>query len=196
MILDIYKYHRRSIRLKGYDYTLPGAYFVTLASWQREEIFGTIVNGEMCLNDFGRIAHEEWFKTAEIRHNVHLYEDEFVTMPNHFHGIIWIVDPALGATRRVAPTNQVAPTKTSRTILPGSLGAILAQFKSITTKRINALRNTQGVPIWQRNYYERIIRNETELKSFWNYIDANPLRWQADQLHPSASPKRFNQENP
>jgi putative transposase len=184
-------HHRRSIRLKGYDYTQSGAYFVTLCTYQREEIFGTVVEGEMRLNPFGEIVREEWLKTAQIRSNVELHEDEFVIMPNHIHGIIWIVEsPSVGATRRVAPTNE------PRTLVSGSLGAILGQFKSITAKRINVLRGMRGVTVWQRNYYEHIVRNEDELKNFWNYIDINPLRWQEDQLHPAASPNRFNQDNP
>jgi REP element-mobilizing transposase RayT len=78
----------------------------------------------------------------------------------------------------------------------GSIGAILGQFKSITAKRINGIHGTRGESVWQRNYYEHIIRNENELKNIWNYIDTHPLRWQEDQLNPSASPDPFNQANP
>jgi REP-associated tyrosine transposase len=182
------KHHRRSIRQRGYDYTQSGAYFVTICTVQREEIFGEVVNGEMRLNPLGEIVREEWLKTAEIRSNVELHEDEFVIMPNHVHGIVWIVESLpVGATRRVAPTNG------SRTLVANSLGAILGQFKSITAKRINALRKTSGVTVWQRNFYEHIVRNGTELENIWNYIDTNPLRWQEDQLHPAARPDKFNQ---
>jgi len=143
------------------------------------------------LNPLGEIVREEWLKTAEIRSNVKLHEDEFVIMPNHVHGIIWIVNKNLvGATRRVAPTEG------SRTLVPNSIGAILAQFKSITAKRINALREPHGVAVWQRNYYERIVRNETELKYIWNYINTNPLHWQDDQLHPSTPAVFFDEEKP
>ena len=196
-------HHRRSIRLKGYDYAQPGAYFVTLVTNQREEIFGEVAGGEMRLNQLGEIVHAEWLKTADIRPNVELHEDEFVIMPNHVHGIIWIVDKNIvGATRRVAPTvvvtmnPRVARTKGSHTLVPNSIGAILAQFKSITAKRINALRDTRGIAVWQRNYYERIVRDETEMKNIWNYINTNPLHWQDDQLHPSTPPGCFNQEKP
>jgi putative transposase len=200
---DSQKHNRRSIRLKGYDYTQPGAYFVTLCTVQREEIFGEVVNGEMRLNPLGEIVREEWMKTAEIRSNVELHADEFVIMPNHVHGIVWIVEStSVGATRgsnesaSAGATQRVAPTKGSRTLVPGSLGAILGQFKSITAKRINALRETSGVAVWQRNYYEHIIRNENELENIWDYIDTNPLRWQEDQLHPAALPNQFNQHAP
>jgi len=97
-------HHRRSIRLKGYDYTQAGAYFITMCAYQRMHVFGEIVNGEMILNDTGKIAQDEWFKTAKLRQYVELYEDEFVVMPNHAHGIIWIVDDMVGTRRRRVPT--------------------------------------------------------------------------------------------
>jgi putative transposase len=191
MMLDHRIHHRRSIRLKGLDYTQPGAYFVTICTFQRDEIFGEVVESEMRLNPSGEIIRDEWFKTVQIWPNVELHEDEFVIMPNHVHGIIWIVETdSAGATRRVAPT------KGSRTLVPGSIGAILGQFKSITAKRINVVRGTPGVSVWQRNYYEHIIRNENELKNIWDYIDTNPLRWQEDQLNPGAQPNPFNQDTP
>ena len=95
-------HHRRSIRLKGYDYTQPGANFITFCTYQRRHIFGEVVNGEMILNDAGKIARQEWFKTAELRPYVKLYEDEFVIMPNHGHGIIWI-DEDWAQQRRAPP---------------------------------------------------------------------------------------------
>jgi len=154
----------------------------------------------MRLNPSGEIVREEWLKTAQIRPEVELNEDEFVMMPNHVHGIIWIVETqTVGAicksneSMTVGATRRVAPTK-STTLVSGSIGAILGQFKSITAKRINVLRATRGAPVWQRNYYEHIIRNENEFENIWNYIDTNPLRWQEDQLHPSASPNKYTQD--
>lgn len=97
---DPNRHHRRSIRLKGYDYTQPGAYFITICTHERAHLFGAVVEGEMRLNEWGEIVREEWFKTAQIRPYVTLYPDEFVLMPNHVHGIVWIV----GARRRRAPT--------------------------------------------------------------------------------------------
>ena len=193
---DQHIHHRRSVRLKGYDYTQPGVYFVTICAFRREEIFGQVINGVMRLNPSGEIVREEWLKTAQIRPEVELYEDEFVIMPNHIHGIIWIIESTMvGATRNinksitVGATRRVAPTNRSMTLASGSIGAILGQFKSITAKRINVMRNPRGVSVWQRNYYEHVIRNKNELKNIWNYIDINPLHWQEDQLHSSASPK-------
>ncbi len=101
---DIPSRNRRSIRLKGYDYAQPGAYFVTICTHECEHLFGQVVDDDMRLNAFGEIVWEEWFKTAKVRPYVRLYDDEFVVMPNHVHGIIWIVDDEVGARRRRAPT--------------------------------------------------------------------------------------------
>ena len=204
MTFDPQKHHRRSIRLKGYDYTQPGAYFITVVTHDRECLFGEIVDGEMRLNEYGEIVRAEWFQTAVVRPYVMLHPDEFVVMPNHVHGIIWIVDVDVGATRRVAPTRvvptrvvptrvvptrvvptRVAPTRVAPTTTPrgpdaGSIGAIMGQFKSITAKRINALRDTPGAPVWQRNYYEHIIRNERALNAIRRYILNNPANWTKD----------------
>ena len=133
-------HHRRSIRLKGYDYTQPGAYFITLCTQNREHLFGTVIEGEMRLNAWGKIAREEWFTTARLRPYVRLDEREFVVMPNHVHGIIWIVDDdddgdnvggntIVGAQRRCAPT-VATTTIQSINVAPGSLGAIVRAFKS------------------------------------------------------------------
>ena len=84
-------HHRRSIRLKGYDYTQPGAYFITLVTHRREMIFGDVVEAQMALSALGQIVHEEWMRSIQIREEIRLYEDEFVVMPNHAHGIVWMV---------------------------------------------------------------------------------------------------------
>jgi REP element-mobilizing transposase RayT len=89
---DPQKHHRRSMRLKGYNYAEPGAYFITLVTYHREKIFGRIVNGEMQLSALGQIAHEEWMRSASLRREICLNEDEFVIMPNHIHGMVWIID--------------------------------------------------------------------------------------------------------
>src|SRR5689334_11966933 len=97
-------HHRRSTRLKVYDYTQPGAYFVTVCTHQRDEIFGEVIKGEMKLSTLGRIVREEWFRSAEIRKEIRIFEDEFVGMPKHIHGINWIVESAGADT--VCPTKQ------------------------------------------------------------------------------------------
>lgn len=185
-------HHRNSIRLEDYDYSQAGAYFVTLCAWQRESLFGEIANGEIVLNDLGQIVVDEWEKTAIVRNNVIL--DAFVIMPNHFHGIIFLSED-VGATPSARPgvtgNNVVAIHKTRATqrVAPtgplfGSIGAVMAQFKSIVTKRINTLRNNPGCPVWQRNYYERVIRNEDELSRAREYIINNPMKWELDRENP------------
>jgi REP element-mobilizing transposase RayT len=175
-------YHRRSIRLQGYDYTQSGAYFVTLCTHQRDCLFATIsVDGELILNDVGRIVEEEWCRSAEIRKEIEL--DTFAVMPNHLHGIVVISRAdVVGATGR-SPLPPVRPGPASH-----SLGALIAGFKSATTKRINLLRKTPGQPVWQRNYYEHIVRNERDLNAIRIYIENNPMNWALDRENPAAKP--------
>lgn len=169
-------HHRRSIRLKEYDYTQAGAYFITIVTYQREPLFGEIMNGVMNLNPLGEIARREWFKTAELRPYIELYEDEFVVMPNHAHGILWMNDDStVGAERRSAPT-------TMPHVDAGSLGAVVRAYKSAVTYAINAARQTRGMAVWHRNYYEHIIRDEADLKRIRDYIANNPLKWTEDTL--------------
>ncbi|BBA35117.1 uncharacterized protein sS8_3174 [Methylocaldum marinum] len=186
--------NRRSIRLQGYDYSQAGAYFVTLCTHNRECLFGEIVNGEMRLNDAGQIVAGEWLKTAEIRDEIEL--DAWVVMPNHFHGILVITDGR--GDRPVAPVDGVAPMNGTtisgeqgdRRVAPTgpqprSIGAVMAGFKSAVTKRINELRQSPGAKLWQRNYWEHIVRNEPELNRIREYIHNNPAQWELDKLHPS-----------
>ena len=171
--METEKYHRRSIRLKDYDYSRIGAYFVTIRTHSNRNVFGNVVNGKMQVSKYGRIVETEWRKTASIRNNVKL--DIFVVMPNHFHGIILISENVfVGATRRVAPTPH-GPK-------PNSVGAIVGQLKSIVTKKIRKMGLSDFR--WQRNYYEHIIRNENELNCVREYIVNNPLQWQFDRENP------------
>ena len=168
-------HHRRSIRLKGYDYSQSGAYFVTVCTQNRECLFGEIVAGEMVLNEFGKIVADEWIKTGEIRDEIEL--DAWVVMPNHFHGIVII----RRGDRPVAPT-PVAPTPAPLSgPRPKSIGSLMSGFKSAVTKRINEIRKTPGISVWQRNYYEHIIRNEKSLENIRNYIIHNPAQWEEDE---------------
>lgn len=160
------------MRMAGYDYSQPGAYFVTICVYKMINLFGKIDDGSMQINTYGEIAQFEWFKTPSIRPSVQLFDDEFIIMPNHIHGIIWILD--------VGVTGSVAQSKITRGPEPGSLGAIIGQYKSITTKRINKIRNSSGKSIWQRNYYDHIVRNERELDAIRKYIQTNPLEWKSD----------------
>ena len=174
---DPQRHHRRSIRLRGWDYRRNGAYFVTLTTHDRVHLFGEIVNRTMAVSDFGRVVSEEWNRTAQLRPYVQL--DAFVVMPNHVHGIIWIVnDDNVG---RVEAAPRPYPP---RGVKSGSLGAIVGAFKSAVTKRINKIRDTLGAPVWQRNYYERIIRTERELYNVREYIKNNPAKWPSDTQNP------------
>ncbi len=170
---------RRSIRLKDYDYTRAGAYFVTICTRNRQPFFGEIIKDEMRTSTFGEIVHHEWFRTAEIRPRVRLNKDEFVVMPNHIHGIVWVLEGDVGARRRRAPTMEQFGKP-----VPGSIPSIIRSFKSACTRSINILNKTSGTSIRQRNYYEHIIRTETSLNEIRRYIQDNPACWQFDRYNP------------
>jgi len=167
--------HRRSIRLKGFDYTQASAYFVTIVAYQRECLFGEIENGEMRLNDFGKIADECW--CAIPIHFPHVELGAHVVMPNHVHGII-VIAPDISVGARHASHLQSPPHGAP----PGSLGAIVGSFKSAATRRIGREQNPSG--IWQRNYYEHIIHVQREMNTIWRYIEANPSMWDDDEENP------------
>ena len=160
--------------MREYDYSRPGGYFVTVCTAEKRALFGEIIADEMRMNNAGRIVESEWFRTGVVRPNLML--DAFVIMPNHIHGIIIISDDGTATARA---TRRVAPTMAS-----GSLGAIIGQFKSVVTKRINQLRGTPAAYVWQRNYYEHVIRNEDELSRIRQYIVTKPLQWALDRENP------------
>lgn len=151
-------HHRRSIRLQGYDYSQAGAYYVTIVAWRREYVFGEVVNAEMQLNKFGQIVQYAWYDLP--KHYPHAELDSFCIMPNHVHAIIVLNDN---------PAIKRHP-----------LSEVVRAFKSFSARRINSLRNSQGIPVWQRNYYEHIIRNHEDFLSKSNYILDNPLNWEND----------------
>ncbi|MBL8063495.1 MAG: transposase [Anaerolineales bacterium] len=189
-------HHRRSIRLKGYDYSRAGAYFVTIVAWQREMLFGDVVDGTMNLNRHGHIIHDAWFDLKN--HYRHVELGEFVIMPNHVHGIIVLTDdgsrggPSLSGGTNLpdmmhAGMNNLPINQTRPYVKPQprhGLPEIIRAFKSFSAKRINRLRCKDGIPVWQRNYYEHIIRNECEMDNITKYIQTNPLRWNDDDENP------------
>ncbi|MCZ7568601.1 MAG: hypothetical protein M5U01_08420 [Ardenticatenaceae bacterium] len=184
MTYDPDHHQRRSIRLKDFDYTQPGAYFLTFAAWNRELLFGEVVDGEMVLSDSGQIAQAEWLATPTIRREIEL--DALVVMPNHLHGIIWItVDPLVGAPGRAPRLPDASqPDRVPLHRPPKSLGSFVAGYKSAVTTRINQRRATPGCPVWQRNYWEHIIRTERALQAIRQYIANNPTRWSLDRYNP------------
>jgi REP element-mobilizing transposase RayT len=185
------KHHRRSIRLPGYDYSQPGAYFVTICAYQRQCLFGDVVNGQIILNQYGAIVADEWQKSSVIRQEIEL--DGWVVMPNHFHGIV-IIKNIVGKNRdRIVKNGNVNVGANGRSPLRDnalvqmkskSLSSLMAGFKSIATKKINILRDTPATPLWQRNYYEHIIRDRDAMDKIRQYIINNPVSWEIDQLHP------------
>jgi len=166
-------HHRRSIRLKGYDYSKEGAYFVTICAQERECLFGEVVNGEMVMNEAGARVQAVWDELPCHYPQVRL--DAFAIMPNHVHGIVALT--AVGA-RFIAPSSTIAPHPAP------TIGEIVRGFKARCTRAINQMRNTRGVPVWQRNYYEHIIRGEVDYNRIAEYISTNPQRWMSDTLHP------------
>ncbi|MDB9436973.1 transposase [Dolichospermum lemmermannii CS-548] len=191
-------HHRRSIRLKVYDYTQQGAYFVTICTHQRNCLFGEIVDGEIKLNTNGEIARDSWLSIPRHFKNVEL--DEFVIMPNHLHGIIIIESSEVAgealanqdfsqqqnlSSQCFAPTVYTGETVKINGTKPQSLAAITQNYKSVSTRQINRMNKAKGNVIWQRNYYEHIIRNEEALNNIREYIVNNPINWVKDQENPA-----------
>lgn len=183
MKYDPQKHHRRSIRLKGYDYSQAGAYYFTIVAQNRAELFGHVVDGEMQLNDAGEMLWEQWTVLPSRFANVEL--DEFIVMPNHVHGILLITDREqtqmgegnTGQAQGAAPTADLA------------LGNILGAWKSIVSgEYIKGVRQTSWEPfdrkLFQRNYWEHIVRNERELDAIRAYIINNPANWAEDDQNP------------
>ncbi|WP_072622569.1 transposase [Spirulina major] len=168
-------HHRQSIRLRGYDYSQMGAYFLTLCTHNRECFFGRITNNIMHLNSAGQITQQCWQQIPT--HFPHVQLDQFIIMPNHIHGIIWIVNPPTVGAKNFSPQSSPQPQGTSKTI-----GSIVRGFKIGVTKWMR--QNTSIYQIWQRNYWERIIRSEPELHQIREYIQNNPQQWETDQLYP------------
>ena len=163
------KHTRRTIRLKGYDYTQNGAYFVTICTYKRQSLLGYVSDNQTILSQYGQIVAEEWQRTGQLRAD-YVILDEWIVMPNHFHAIV-IIDN-IGKS---SPTSTSLSEPSFR--LPAkSLGSIIGSFKSAVTKRVNQERQTEGAKFWHRNYYEHIIRNERAFKAIQNYIRLNPTK--------------------
>jgi REP element-mobilizing transposase RayT len=189
MTYNPHLHHRQSIRLKGYDYTQTGAYFVTICTYQRNCLFGEIVDGEMKLNISGEIAKSSWLSITRHFANVEL--DEFVIMPNHLHGIIIIVDNEVkqdfsenqNLSSQCFDNTGIKSVKINGT-QSQSLAAIIQNYKSVSSRKINQIHQAKGNVIWQRNYYEHIIRNAEVFNQIHQYILNNLINWQTDQENP------------
>ena len=179
---------RKSHRLKQYDYSQNGYYYVTVLIYNRNLLFGNILNKkpvgtrravseiipEININQYGKIVREEWENTQRLRNNITL--DEYVIMPNHIHGIIIINDTD---TARRVPTGQFGKP------ISGSLSTIIGSFKSAVTKRINELRQTTLPPVWQKLFYDHVIRTDISLQNIRQYIINNPATWDNDEYNPN-----------
>ncbi len=183
---------RRSIRLKGYDYAQAGLYFITICCQDRIYRFGKIENNEMILNEYGIIAYNEWQKLSERFQNFEL--DVFQIMPNHMHGIIVLNDPVRAGFTPAQNANAQNPENAQITHAGIRAGAspaptisdIVGAYKSLVTNRcleIYKSKNETMGKLWQRNYYEHIIRNEQSYQNISNYIINNPAKWMQDRFY-------------
>jgi REP element-mobilizing transposase RayT len=181
-------HHRRSIRLQGYDYSQTGIYFVTICTYQRQCIFGEIRDGKIILNQIAKIVAQEWVKSAEIRQEIEL--DEWIIMPNHLHGIV-VIDKKddnyfkndnnynnKGASLAPLQRDEFGKRK------PKSLSSFIGGFKSSVTKKMKSICEHPNPVIWQRNYHETIVRDESQLNQIRQYIIKNPQKWDEDPEKP------------
>jgi putative transposase len=197
-------HHRRSHRLKGYDYAQAGSYFITVCCYDRVCLFGEVVNNEMVLNQFGKIAHDEWSNTPNIRKNIAL--GEFIIMPNHIHGIIQILhrgelhsplsnsplsnSPNISSNKENNSMNELGECNSPRTDSnqrngefkspSQTIGAIVRGYKSSVTKQLNLLNI--GKKVWQRDYNEIIILNQRAHHNISEYIENNTAKWAEDNF--------------
>ncbi len=174
-------HHRHSIRLQGYDYTCDGFYFVTICVHNYRPLFGSIQDGIMTLSDAGEIIEDEFARLTE--RYPHIICHEHIVMPNHFHAIIQIKDN-VGASLADAQNETGHPQ--GAPLQKITLGQIIGAFKSITTHRCIQLYNKYGKhlgKVWQRNYYEHIIRNQRSYDEITRYIIENPIHWHNNKLY-------------
>jgi REP element-mobilizing transposase RayT len=164
-------HHRRSIRLKDYDYSQSGYYFITICTQNHINLFGDVLNGKMVKNQYGDLVEFTWYDLLNHNHNIEL--GEFIVMPDHVHGIVIISD--IVGLRDIGAGLEPAPTKPH--IKNHGLPEIVRQFKTFSARRINQIRHSPGIHVWQRDYYERIIRNKNQYRNVVKYIIENPRNW-------------------
>ncbi len=174
--------HRQSTRLSKFDYSQPGMYFITICTQHHACLFGKIANDNMQLYPTGEIAKQCWLDIPQHFSNVTL--DVMVVMPNHLHGIITIIEAPVGAVRARHAVPLRALQEDFGRPVPRSIPTIVRSYKSAVTRQINAARSTPGQTIWQRNFYEHVIRDEADYVRIAEYVGDNPRRWAEDVLHP------------
>ena len=184
-----FSHRRKTNRLKGYDYTQPGAYFVTIVTYDRYYLFGKVINGKMILNPYGKIANDQW-----IRLNDRFPASDFSTfiiMPNHVHGLVFMKG---AGDKSQVDQDQLSSLRlySGNFMVPGSLGAIVRAYKASVSFRINILRILKSTPVWQINYYDHIVRDDDDLENIWKYIEANPAKWDDDRFNPEYCSQNIN----
>jgi REP element-mobilizing transposase RayT len=190
-------HHRRSVRLGEYDYSWEGFYFVTICTHEQRMLFGKVVDGEIQLKTFGHIAKKEWLATT--KHRPYVIMHEFVFMPNHLHGIVEIIRRGVACNAQThnaqtcnaemhnAQMNNICEKKGVARNVPtgiapksGTLSTIIRAYKSAVSKSIHEINS---VIVWQRNYYEHIIRNNADYNRIIEYMTHNPAEWQKDRFY-------------
>ena len=198
MRYDRFRHHRRSIRMKGWDYTRPGVYYVTICTKGQIHLFGDVRDGRMHLNIFGRIIEDAW-QALEWNY-VYVRLDEYQVMPNHLHGIVIykrMADIAgMGGSRTARTSSQITRTSSqtmhtygirtlpdNKSLRRKPFGRLIGAYKTNTTHKINIIRDTPGNKIWQRDMYERVVRARNELHRIRKYIRNNPRNWDGDEFN-------------
>jgi putative transposase len=178
MAYDPEVHHRRSIRLRGYDYSQPGHYYVTICTQAKEHLFGHIVEGDMHRSELGDYAARCWEWLAQQYAYIDL--DEWIVMPNHLHGIIVITDRRSDSGGTPGTNGKAGGASRSAPTTRKPLGRLVGAFKTVSTDRINERRGTPARLLWQRDFYDHIIRDDDELNKIREYIRTNQLRWKTD----------------
>jgi putative transposase len=193
------KYRIESTRLKDFDYSSNGYYFITICTKNRECIFREIINEKMQLSAIGEFVLNGWKESFDIRKE--LFCDEFVIMPNHIHGIVIIENQNETYNSNIIVETHGRASLPERASLKHphrmskSISSFVSGFKSAMTKYVNIFRHTPGMSLWQSRFYDHIIRDEKSLQKIRNYIVNNPINWQNDEMNPlNLSKKEFKME--
>jgi REP element-mobilizing transposase RayT len=164
---------RNTLRLPDYDYRAAGAYFVTIVTREGECLLGEVMDEAVQLSPPGEIVRDCWLAIPD--HFATVTCGEYVVMPNHLHGILWLAGP---------PDSDDPPKREYGKPIAGSLSTIVGLFKSASTRQINQVRETPGEKVWHRGFHDSIIRNERQLAATRAYILNNPLKWALDRANP------------
>jgi len=184
---ESFRYSPHSSRLRKYDYRQNGAYFITICTYARICFFGELNGENICLNKYGNIVNKCW---QEIPQHFHEFiPAPFIIMPNHVHGIVVISKRTLSTNPAVETRHAVSRASNHiceafQKPVSHSVPTIIRSFKSAVTRHLNALNENLPMSVWQRNYYEHIIRNDEELNRAIEYIKFNPIKWGMDKENP------------